>query len=680
MSVSHNYLEKNKEYENEDEYNEDEEVAYYRSLEGSVNEIDENEIDPSCLHTSSLFSLLNNASASQNAGNPELDVTYPSTPSPSGDTSTENAQVDLSPATMDHAAADLKPEPSLPQEAPVTPDGLNAKPSDQAIPPPADDLTENVPNASLPATNDEENNEPATSPPVAATTQGEPVAVDPLIFEAACRYRALGLTENESLVLLQVIVDRVPSATGLERSKLTRFLQELYHKQPHIPPKTDSGLADYCKQRIPYPVVYCSDVKKFVYWEINQWVFDQDDHRLSIIVDKLISIIPQSVQDKERMAYETFVGRASTTPSVVRVLKRRLEQVTRGAFDDQPYLLGVKNGVIVLKTYTFRAHRPEDYLTKIANVHYEKEARCPLFEKFINEILCGDQKLIQFVQTFIGYCLIGKNPERYIFILLGNGRNGKSTLILVIQKLLGAYARSMPIKTLLKSGHTGTGDDLMSIVGYRFLVTSELEESDTLAAGKLKSMSGNDVVSARNLYDTYQDITIDGKIVISTNEKPQVNDKSHGIWDRLQIIPFQYRIEDHQVDSELVSRLLNESAGILNWALEGLKLYDSHKFQETDEMQVLKKNYRLESDPVRYFLDEHYEISTTNKLSTKSVLNHYNQWLKDYHSRCPLMKQKTFNNALKNIGVTYEHNPHSVFYLKLKDQDQTEDNLDVFED
>ncbi|MFB1489319.1 MULTISPECIES: phage/plasmid primase, P4 family [unclassified Thiocapsa] len=496
----------------------------------------------------------------------------------------------------------------------------------------------------------------------------------------ACRYRALGLTATEATQLLVCSFSNGESAntiidiSNLE-SQIRHEIARIYEELPFVPKRTDSGLAEFCRQHLSGRVEFCVDKMSFACWNENKWTFDKTDHQISRLVDGLISTIPQAIDDPNLKGdFERYVGSAGTAPSVVRILKRRIKQVNSRVFDSKPYLLGVQNGVIDLKTRIFRPHASSDYLTKRANVIYDASATCPLFEQFIAEILCQDSELIRYVQTFLGYLLIGANPERAIFILLGNGQNGKSTLVLVVQTILGAYARSMPRRTLLKSGYIGTGDDLMSMVGYRLLVISELEETDKLAAGKLKSLTGNDIVSARNLYESYQDITIDGKIVILTNEKPVVNDKSNGMWDRMHIVPFNHRVEETEVDKMLDKKLLQESAGILNWMLDGLRMYFEQGLQETTAMKQLKQKYRLDSDPIRYFMDIHYDMSAKETIRSASVYRHYKSWYKETYNEAITLHQGRFNDEIGRIGYEFKRNPHSVIFATRKGVDEENDD------
>lgn len=488
----------------------------------------------------------------------------------------------------------------------------------------------------------------------------------------ACRYRALGLGRTETThLLVRALSNGGSSETTVNipniESQISLEVDRVYEDLPFIPQKTDSALADYCQEKLSDKVEFCADKMNFTYWNNDQWNFDKADHHVSMLVDRLILMIPQTLDDPNlKSDFERYVGSAGTTPSVVRILKRRVKQVSLSCFDANPYLLGVTNGVIDLNTFSFRAHESSDYLTKRANVIYDPNASCPLFEQYIEEILCHDRDLIRYVKTFLGYLLLGKNPKRLFFILLGNGRNGKSTLILMLQQILGNYANAMPRRTVLKSGYIGTGDDLMSMVGYRLLVTSELEDGDILAAGKLKSMTGNDNVSARNLYERYQNVCIDGKMVILSNAKPLVDDKSEGIWDRMVIIPFGKRLEEDEVDDELSNKLLEESAGILNWMLDGLKSYQQEGFKETSTMRALRNQYRLDNDPVRGFMDECYESSGEEFTKSVEVYRHFKRWYNAQYGEPSKLSQIKLNQQLAGMGFKFKRNPDSVFYVTPK--------------
>src|SRR5262249_39737751 len=105
--------------------------------------------------------------------------------------------------------------------------------------------------------------------------------------------------------------------------------------------------------------------------------------------------------------------------------------------DRDPWLLNSPNGTLQLKTGTLRKHWREDHITKLSRTTYDPQAEAPEFEKFLNAIFAGDEKLIGYVQRFFGHCLTGDVREQILPVFWGSGANGKSTLIGAILHTLG---------------------------------------------------------------------------------------------------------------------------------------------------------------------------------------------------------------------------------------------------
>ena len=96
-------------------------------------------------------------------------------------------------------------------------------------------------------------------------------------------------------------------------------------------------------------------------------------------------------------------------------------------WDSEPLLLGVKNGVIDLRSGRLRAGRQSDRIMSHTDVEFDPSAKCPRWEKFLNEVFGNDYELIGWIQKVIGYCLTASIEEQVIFLCHGTGANGKST-------------------------------------------------------------------------------------------------------------------------------------------------------------------------------------------------------------------------------------------------------------
>ena len=174
------------------------------------------------------------------------------------------------------------------------------------------------------------------------------------------------------------------------------------------------------------------------------------------------------------------------------------------------------------------------------------------------------------------YCAKSEGPNFEAFLgdifeddldLIGNGANGKSTFVNVINKLLGDYSKVASSQTLMAKGSSLVSDDLVDLVSARLIKVSETEASEALAEAKIKHMTGGDILKGRFLCGSGLEFGIIRKILLATNTMPQINNNDHGIWRRIQAIPFKRTFTVEQQEKDLGSKLNKELAGILNCSI-----------------------------------------------------------------------------------------------------------------
>ena len=121
--------------------------------------------------------------------------------------------------------------------------------------------------------------------------------------------------------------------------------------------------------------------------------------------------------------------------------------------DADPWALGVENGILDLRQGKLVAAERADYITKVSPVAFDPEAKCPTFLKFLDDIMGGDQELVDYIQRVLGYMLTGATSEQCLFYLYGTGANGKSTLLSVCKGILGGdLCRQTPVETIMARG------------------------------------------------------------------------------------------------------------------------------------------------------------------------------------------------------------------------------------
>ena len=440
---------------------------------------------------------------------------------------------------------------------------------------------------------------------------------------------------------------------------------QIMNPEVEKPRLTHAALARHIANELKGKITFCPDKELFMLYdtETEKWVLDKKGlkiiKKIRLILEGLPQIITQNPKEQEDIYYK--IENCSVPGSVARELQNYATEKPIVEFDADINLLGVKNGVIELDALKFRPGRPEDYVTKSVNAMFDPTAICPRFEQFISEIMSGNQDFIDLMQTWLGYFLLGDNPDNALLFMQGRGANGKSVLMNVIQKLLGNYCNTVPISVMIKSQRTTVGDDVMAILGYRVLLCRELSKDDKLNAAKIKLITGGDSDRVRGLYDTdYTTVEHIAKFVIGTNEVPLINDTSNGIWRRIMYVPFQREFNESEQIKRLDKILIKEANGILNWALAGLKLYDEKGFVVPEMSTKIKGELREEVNYVEKFISENYVINDDHKEPARQLHEAFLQWVAAT-TNAPHLSAIKFGRELTSLGIRYYRAKNSFY-------------------
>ena len=136
-------------------------------------------------------------------------------------------------------------------------------------------------------------------------------------------------------------------------------------------------------------------------------------------------------------------------------------------FDSDPYLFNCENGTLDLRTGELCEFRREDYLTKGSTVTFNPSARCPKWDKFMLEIFAGDENHIAAMYRWLGYCLTGENKEQRFMIINGAGGNGKTTILVTVEYVMGdEYADEIDSNILMTQSGVSDYNVKATLAGY----------------------------------------------------------------------------------------------------------------------------------------------------------------------------------------------------------------------
>ena len=298
--------------------------------------------------------------------------------------------------------------------------------------------------------------------------------------------------------------------------------------------------------------------------------------------------------------------------------------------DMNPMLLNCQNGTIDLTTAALKKHDPADRITRIVNIKYDPHAKCPTFLKFIFWAMCQSAELVSYLQRFIGYCLTGLTSEQILNFWYGTGGNGKTTLMNVVQWLLCDYATTADT-SLIMQGDSGSTDNnrlymLATLRGARLVTLSEVNDGQKLDEAAIKSFTGGDIITARQIYQAGFSYVPQAKLIGFGNYKPHVRGTDHGIWRRIHLVPFGAVISDADKDPMLADKLRAELPGILAWAVRGCIEWQKAGLNPPAAILDAVKEYRQAEDVFQSWLNECCSLAELKRTPASELMTSFREY------------------------------------------------------
>jgi P4 family phage/plasmid primase-like protien len=388
----------------------------------------------------------------------------------------------------------------------------------------------------------------------------------------------------------------------------------------------------------------------WLHWDERRWERDATGvivQRAKQVARKLLADLPDYLGDHAAVKRILSAQSAGRVHAMVSLAESEPPIPVRpGELDTDPWLLNVLNGTLDLRTGELRAHRPEDLITKLAPVTFNRDATCPRWERCLREIFSKDAELIAFVQRFVGHCLTGDVREDVFTIWHGAGGNGKTTIKEILLALFGDYAVTTPATTFLEKKGDHIPNDLARLQGARLVVAVEPEQGAKLATAMIKAMTGRDRMDARFLHREWFSFPVAFKPILIANKRPTINETTHAMWRRVRLVPFEVTFQGPAADTQLGAALLGELPGILNWALAGCTAWQRDGLGGAAKITAATEQYRVESDWFAGFLVGCCDIGAQWEEDAGALYRCYTAWAERSGTR--VVSMTTFGTRESN--------------------------------
>ena len=383
--------------------------------------------------------------------------------------------------------------------------------------------------------------------------------------------------------------------------------------------------------------------KKWLFYDGKRWVLDERSRarRFAHITADAISKETTGVSVNDER-YRKILNHCRASKNTGR-LRAMLEEykaldgvsVTTADFDALPNLLNCQNGTLDTDTLEWHDHRAEDMLSKITNGAYVEGLKLELWDGFLGGLFTQRpdeaEELLSFMQQAVGYSLTGETTEDMVLLVVGGGGSGKTTLFETVAAALGSYAINTKPETFLTDfnrSSAGASEDIVKLVGARFVYGLEPDANRRFDAARLKSVSGADTLSARALYQSEIQFRPQFTLWLAMNSSPKVDADDGALWRRLVRLPLENAREERegegQPDPTYKRELLKPEVSadaVLTWAIDGLKAYREGGSRLVRPQGLIESTQTLrnENDSTAAFFRE--ELEFTGNLKDKTRLS-----------------------------------------------------------
>lgn len=383
--------------------------------------------------------------------------------------------------------------------------------------------------------------------------------------------------------------------------------------------------------------------------------------------------VPDGEPSIEREAQMLLGNKASSyvINEVVNWIRR--ETYTKlSDFDCNPDILNCLSGLLNMKTLELQEHTPDYPSLAQIPVFYDPKFDAPDINKFLTEILKPED--IDPILELFGYCLLREIPFQKAFLFVGEGANGKSTLIELLRAFLGKNSCSSVSLQELEEDKFKKAE----LFGKLANLSSDIPSKGLHHIGTFKMLTGGDKITAERKFGHPFQFTNYAKLVFSANRPPKIfSEDTLALWRRFIIIDFPNTFPDDVADKHLLEKLTTAAglAGLLNLALKGLqRLLSNDGFSYDKTVEDVAERYTVLSNPILSFVNDHCDLDSSATIDKQILYDAFTQYCQD--RTIPTISKESFGRNLKNsptlsIGTIRSssdgHRAHCWHGIKIRD-------------
>ncbi|MGG1518750.1 phage/plasmid primase, P4 family [Paenibacillus oryzisoli] len=332
-----------------------------------------------------------------------------------------------------------------------------------------------------------------------------------------------------------------------------------------------------------------------------------------------------------------------------RVVHSEELQINFEEFDNYSHLLNFENCVLDVRTME-KTQQDKKYLfTSYIQANYtERMLRESIFMEFINVCTQGDEEKVLLIQEIFGYCISNYCNAKKWFAFIGKPNSGKSTILEILQRLIGAkYTSAVPLHRLSERFL------IAELFRKKLNISGELHNGDIRYFDTLKALTGNDAMVAERKGEAPFYFINRAKLVFAGNQMPLVSklDSTTAFTDRIVFLLFDYSVPEEERDYSLLHKIMEERDFIVSWAIEGLKrlMQNRFVFTEPQDSKFFKKQYIRNQNNALEFVKDRCELDSHYKVLRRDLYDEYQNYCNENCMR--VMTKEEFFAEISKLPV-----------------------------
>ena len=286
-------------------------------------------------------------------------------------------------------------------------------------------------------------------------------------------------------------------------------------------------------------------------------------------------------------------------------------------FEEIREIVVLNNGSFNIHTGILGPHNPLYYAKSRIPITYDPEADCSTFKKFLKEVIPNS---VNFYQEWLGYHLLKDYRFQRCVVCLGDGDNGKSTLLNIQSAFLGIENIATQSLYRISTNRFAPAELYRKTAN----IAADIGPDELRHTGTIKMLTGGDYISAEHKNRDPFSFRNYAKLTFSCNQLPKTPDETLAFFKRFIVLVFGDSIAKDVQDPNLLEKITTpkELSGIFNFAYEGLKrALERGRLDEPGDALERKELYLAMSDPVTGFINDHITEEMNSFEIKQDVIN-----------------------------------------------------------